>query len=71
MILLIVSWRASFAWLTQRVPPRERLLLVGTSSAAIELARELFDRRQELGVDIVGFIDPDPSRLGAPVLNPA
>jgi sugar transferase (PEP-CTERM system associated) len=70
MVSLIVSWRAAFAWLTQRVAPKERLLLVGTSAAAIELARELFARRQELGVDIVGFIDPDPHRLGSPVLNP-
>src|SRR5262249_3200179 len=27
-------------------------------------------RRQELGVDIVGFVDPDRDRVGAPVLNP-
>ena len=70
IIALVVSWRAAFAWLTNRVAPRERLLLVGTSAGAVELARELFARRQELGVDIVGFIDPDPARLGAPVLNP-
>ena len=70
IVSLVVSWRAAFAWLTHRVAPRERLLLVGTSAAAIELARELFARRQELGVDIVGFIDPDPERLGAPILNP-
>jgi sugar transferase (PEP-CTERM system associated) len=70
MISLVVSWRAAFSWLTQRVAPRERLLLVGTSAAAIELARELFERRYELGVDIVGFIDPDPTRLGAAVINP-
>ena len=53
-----------------RLAPRERLLLVGTSPAAIVLARELFERRQELGVDIVGFVDPDPARVGAPVINP-
>jgi sugar transferase (PEP-CTERM system associated) len=70
MILLVASWRAAFTWLTQRVAPRERLLLVGTNAAAVDLARELFERRQELGVDIVGFIDPDPARLGAAVLNP-
>jgi sugar transferase (PEP-CTERM system associated) len=33
------------------------------------LAKELFERK-ELGVRIVGFIDPDPARIGAPVLNP-
>jgi sugar transferase (PEP-CTERM system associated) len=70
VISLILAWRVAFTWLTQRAAPRERLLLVGTNPASIELARELFDRRQELGVEIVGFIDPDPARLGAPVLNP-
>jgi sugar transferase (PEP-CTERM system associated) len=70
MVTLVVAWRIAFAWLTQRVAPRERLLLVGTNTAAVELARELFERRQELGVEIVGFVDPDPTRLGMPVLNP-
>jgi sugar transferase (PEP-CTERM system associated) len=70
MVTLVVGWRIAFAWLTQRVAPRERLLLVGTSAAAVDLARELFERRQELGVEIVGFVDPDPTRLGMPVLNP-
>jgi len=70
MVTLVVAWRIAFAWLTQRVAPRERLLLVGTSAAAVELAKELFARRQELGVEIVGFVDPDPARVGMPVLNP-
>jgi sugar transferase (PEP-CTERM system associated) len=70
MITFVVGWRAVFAWLTRRVSPRERLLLVGTSTAAVELARELFARRQELGVDIVGVVDSDPTRIGAPVINP-
>ena len=34
------------------------------------LARELHERRHELGVEIVGFVDPDPARVGQPVLNP-
>jgi len=70
VITLIVAWRVVFTWLAKRVGPRERLLLVGTSPAAIELARELHQRRQELGVEIVGFVDPDPMRVGAPVINP-
>src|SRR5215470_15885109 len=67
---LVVSWRFAFAWFTLHTSPRQRLLLVGTEPAAIELARELFERRRELGVEIVGFIDPDPAKVGAPVLNP-
>lgn len=69
-IVVIVAWRLLFAWLARRVAPRERLLIVGTSPGAVELARELHERRQELGVEIVGFVDPDPERLGAAVLNP-
>ena len=70
IITLVVGWRVAFEWLSRRVRPRERLLLVGTSASAIALARELFERRQELGVEIVGFVDPDPAMVGAPVLNP-
>ncbi len=70
VITLVIGWRIAFEWMSRRVRPRERLLLVGTNPAAIELARELFSRRHELGVEIVGFIDPDPARLGSPVINP-
>lgn len=69
-VMLVMVWRSLFDWISDHVVPRERLLLVGTSPAAIVLARELFERRQELGVEIVGFVDPDPSRVGAPVINP-
>ncbi len=69
-ISLIAGWRLAFDWLTRRAAPRERLLLVGTTAAAVNLARELFERRMELGVDIVGFVDPDASRVGQPVINP-
>ena len=70
VITLVVGWRLLFEWLGRRMGPQERLLLVGTSGAAVTLARELFARRQELGVDIVGFVDPDRDRIGSPVLNP-
>ena len=69
-VVMVMGWRSTFDMVTLRLAPRERLLLVGTSPAAIVLARELFERRQELGVDIVGFVDPDPTRVGAPVINP-
>ena len=69
-LLLVIAWRSAFEWVTSHLAPRERLLLVGTSPAAVTLARELFERRQEFGVDIVGFVDPDPARVGAPVINP-
>jgi sugar transferase (PEP-CTERM system associated) len=70
VMLGVIGWRVVFEFLSRRAGPRERLLLVGTSAAAVALAKELFDRRHELGVEIVGFIDPDPARLGAPLINP-
>jgi sugar transferase (PEP-CTERM system associated) len=70
VLLAVAGWRLVFEWLTRRVAPRERLLLVGTGAAAVSLSKELFSRRQELGVEIVGFVDPDPARVGAPVINP-
>jgi sugar transferase (PEP-CTERM system associated) len=59
VILSVVTWRVSFEWFAKQVGPRERLLLVGTSPAALALAREL-EQRQNLGVEVVGFVDIDP-----------
>ena len=70
VVLAVGGWRLVGHWIGGRTQPSERLLLVGTGPQAISLARELFDRRFELGVEIVGFIDPDPKKIGAPIINP-
>ena len=70
VIAVVIGWRLVFDWLSSRVGPSERLLLVGTSAGAIALARELHEMRRQLGVEIVGFVDPDPAKLGSPVFNP-
>ena len=70
ILALVAGWRIAFEWLSLYVAPSERLLIVGTSPAAVALARELFDRRGELGVNLVGFVDPDPSRVGMSLINP-
>lgn len=62
----VISWRLTYAWLARRVGPRERLLLVGTSAAGLALARELHDN-EDLGVQIVGLVDADPS-VASPAL---
>ena len=68
VITVVAAWRLALEWLS-RVSPRERLLLVGTGPAAVLLARELYQRK-ELGVQIVGFVDPDRAKVGMPVINP-
>ncbi|HUP39550.1 MAG TPA: TIGR03013 family XrtA/PEP-CTERM system glycosyltransferase [Vicinamibacterales bacterium] len=64
--LFITAWRVAFEWLSNRVEPTHRVLLVGIGSAAIKLERELMERRQALGVEIVGFIDADPTGAERP-----
>ena len=57
-VTALIGWRLGFAWVARQVGPRERLLLVGTSTAAFTLAREL-QAHEEDGVQIVGFVDCD------------
>jgi sugar transferase (PEP-CTERM system associated) len=70
IIALVAGWRIAFEWLSLYVAPKERLLIVGTNASAVALARELFERRGELGVDLIGFVDTDASRVGTPLINP-
>ena len=71
VVALVAGWRFAFEWLSVAVGPAERLLVIGTSAAALELVQELRSRRKELGVEIVGFADgPDAPRVAeAPVLG--
>ncbi len=70
VIFLIGGWRLAFNWLGATLAPTQRLLIVGTGAGAVALARELFERRRELGVKIVGFVDPDHAKVGQVILNP-
>jgi sugar transferase (PEP-CTERM system associated) len=54
----VITWRLTYAWLARRVGPRERLLMVGTSTAGLALANELHDS-EDLSVQIVGLVDAD------------
>jgi sugar transferase (PEP-CTERM system associated) len=67
--LVVTGWRIAFEWLSLRGAPTERILILGTNLAAVNLARELSERRSELGLDVVGFVDTDPQAVGRSVLN--
>lgn len=62
VVSLVAGWRFAFEWVAGRVGPRERLLVVGTGTAALTLAAELRGRRRELGVKIIGFVDAEGIR---------
>ena len=64
----IPCWRVAFESVVRRAAPRERLIIVGTSPAALSLATELTERRYVLGLEIVGFVTGEASKpVGAPV----
>jgi sugar transferase (PEP-CTERM system associated) len=60
IIVVTIGWRVLFVWTTKLVNPRERILIAGANASSTQLASELYDRRAELGVAIVGFVDTDP-----------
>jgi sugar transferase (PEP-CTERM system associated) len=70
VIAAVIGWRLAYEFVSKRMGPGERLLLVGTSVAAVNLVKELHEHRVELGVDIVGFVDPDPAKVGQSLVNP-
>jgi sugar transferase (PEP-CTERM system associated) len=70
VVIVVFGWRVVFEWATRQLRARERLLIVGTGKAAVDLARELHERKSQTGVDIVGFVDVDPERVGEQLINP-
>jgi sugar transferase (PEP-CTERM system associated) len=47
----------------------ERILIVGSGAEAIEIAREVLDRR-DAGYRVAGFVDNRPELIGQSILNP-
>jgi sugar transferase (PEP-CTERM system associated) len=64
VILVTIGWRLLFVWATKLVSPRERILIVGANASSTQLASELYDKRAELGVAIIGFVDTDLEETG-------
>jgi sugar transferase (PEP-CTERM system associated) len=68
-LLLMVAWRISIHWFLGHPDYGERILIVGSGAAAIEIARETLERR-DAGFRILGFVDNDPELLGKSLINP-
>jgi len=66
IVALVPLWRLSFGWVSRRVAPRGRLLLIGYSASASELIDDLRGRT-DCGIDVVGLIPHDGSVVDAPV----
>lgn len=66
---LMVSWRVSIHWLLGHPDFGERILIVGSGSLAVEVAREMLDR-PDAGYRIAGFVGTDAQLLGKSLINP-
>jgi sugar transferase (PEP-CTERM system associated) len=68
-LALMVAWRVSIHWLLGHPSVGERILIVGSGTAAVEIAREVLERR-DAGYRVVGFVDNDPALVGKSIINP-
>jgi sugar transferase (PEP-CTERM system associated) len=68
-LMFMVGWRVSIHWLLGHPNVGERILIVGSGDAAVEIAREVLDRR-DAGFRIVGFVDNRPELVGESIINP-
>lgn len=66
---LMVGWRVSIHWLLGHPDFGERILIVGSGSLAVEVAREMLDR-PDAGYRIAGFVGTDAQLLGKSLINP-
>src|SRR4029079_9259004 len=66
---LMVSWRVSIHWLLGHPDFGEKILIVGSGSLAVEVAREMLER-PDAGYRIAGFVGTDPELLGKSLINP-
>lgn len=70
LAVVVFAWRLAYVWLMNGRTPRQKVLVMGSGSLAVEIARETL-RRQDTGVKVVGFLCGDPARVGERLVNPA
>jgi sugar transferase (PEP-CTERM system associated) len=68
-LLVMVGWRLGIHWVLGHPELGERILIVGSGSFAIEIARETLTR-PDAGFRVVGFVDNDPALVGKSLINP-
>ncbi|HSE18626.1 MAG TPA: TIGR03013 family XrtA/PEP-CTERM system glycosyltransferase [Pyrinomonadaceae bacterium] len=68
-LALMVAWRVSIHWFLGHPDFGERILIVGSGSLAVEVAREVLNR-PDAGYRIIGFVGNDAELLGKSLINP-
>lgn len=67
--LVLALVRLGFADFLSRDEFKEKVLIVGSGHLAKLVGRHLM-AHHDPGFEVIGFIDQDPARIGAPVINP-
>ncbi|HYH45948.1 MAG TPA: TIGR03013 family XrtA/PEP-CTERM system glycosyltransferase [Thermoanaerobaculia bacterium] len=65
----LLLWRMLLREILRNEGFAERVLIVGSDARAIDIAREILDRRH-LGYRVVGFLDDSPALQGISLINP-
>ena len=68
-LTLMVTWRVSIHWFLGHPDFGERILIVGSGDAAVDVAREVLSR-PDAGYRVVGFVGTDSELLGKSLINP-
>lgn len=68
-LLFVISWRGGVHWLMGHPNVGERILIIGSGEAAVDIAREVLSR-PDAGFRIVGFVDNRPELVGQSLVNP-
>jgi sugar transferase (PEP-CTERM system associated) len=69
MLTIMTGWRLIARWLLGHPRLAERVIILGTEPQAVDLAREVLNRR-EAGYEVVGFVGDDPALIGKSLINP-
>lgn len=69
MLTIMTGWRLVARWLLGHPRLAERVIILGTEQQAVDLAREVLNRR-ESGYEVVGFVGDDPALIGKSLINP-
>jgi len=69
MLTMMTGWRIVATWLLRRPWLAERVLILGTDLPAINIAREILQRREH-GYEVIGFVGNDSALVGQSLINP-
>lgn len=69
MATVMTGWRLLAMWLLGHPRLAERILILGSERSAVELAREILERRSD-GYEVVGFLGNDRQLVGRSLINP-